>query len=76
MRELSKDSSDDITMSTGTWRGTFPDAKSVRVSCPGCGSAGYLNHDVAADGTVTPSLVCPHSVCGFHEYVRLVGWTP
>jgi hypothetical protein len=31
-------------------------------------------HRIAADGTVSPSLVCPY-YCGFHDYVRLVGWT-
>lgn len=33
-------------------------------------------HSVAADGTVHPSYVCPVDGCGFHEFVRLEGWTP
>jgi hypothetical protein len=36
---------------------------------------GYV-HAVAADGTVTPSYVCPVTGCTFHEYVRLVDWDP
>lgn len=28
---------------------------------------------VAHDGTVSPSVVCD---CGFHEFIRLEGWTP
>lgn len=32
-------------------------------------------HRVADDGTVSPSYVCPVVGCGFHEFVRLVGWT-
>ena len=31
-------------------------------------------HAVAADGTVTPSYVCPVDGCGFHEWVQLVEW--
>jgi hypothetical protein len=33
-------------------------------------------HSVAADGKVHPSYVCPAAGCGFHEWVRLVGWDP
>lgn len=31
-------------------------------------------HSIAGDGTLTPSYVCPVAGCGFHEYVRFVGW--
>lgn len=31
-------------------------------------------HAVAADGTVTPSYVCPVTGCSFHEWVQLDGW--
>jgi len=44
----------------------------VVVTCPGCNLKAYLDHDVAADGTVTPSLDCPE--CSFHEHVKLEGW--
>lgn len=33
-------------------------------------------HSIAADGTVTPSYVCPVAGCTFHDFVRLVGWEP
>lgn len=33
-------------------------------------------HQVAADGTVSPSYVCPVTGCGYHEFVRLIGWDP
>jgi hypothetical protein len=44
--------------------------------CPDCGALGNLvGHDIAADGTVTPSVLLPD--CGFHETgIRLVGWEP
>jgi hypothetical protein len=33
-------------------------------------------HEIAADGTVTPSVVCTESGCDFHDFVRLEGWAP
>ena len=39
------------------------------------GHEGLLtDHDIAADGTVTPSVVCTEEDCGFHDWVKLVGW--
>lgn len=32
-------------------------------------------HSIAQDGTVNPSVVCPVDKCGFHEFIRLEGWT-
>lgn len=50
---------------------------SAIVRCPGCGKTSSLGplHTVADDGTVTPSFVCPHAPCPFHEWVRLLDWT-
>jgi hypothetical protein len=42
-----------------------------------CGSGHSLvlkGHSVAANGNVSPSVVCMRAGCTFHEYVRLVGW--
>ena len=33
-------------------------------------------HRVAADGTVTPSCVCPVQGCDGHEFIVLGGWSP
>jgi hypothetical protein len=33
-------------------------------------------HRVENDGTVHPSYVCTVRGCGFHVFIRLVGWTP
>jgi hypothetical protein len=44
----------------------------VFVTCPGCGIEGRLDHDVAADGKVSPSLDCPS--CEFHAFVVLADW--
>lgn len=39
---------------------------------------GTRGHDIAADGTVTPSIVCPghRQGCTWHVWGRLDGWTP
>lgn len=45
------------------------------LQCPTCGRLFCLaNHAIAADGSVSPSVVCPHPGCSFHEFVRLLGW--
>lgn len=60
----------------GIWRGAVRDGKrSATLSCPGCGKCASLSdHEIAADGVVNPSVVCPHG-CGFHEHVQLEDWT-
>lgn len=57
------------------WYCVILDGKPTAVmSCPKCLYAGYLDgHEIAQDGTVTPSCVCPRN-CGFHDMVRLSGW--
>lgn len=46
---------------------------SARLTCPKCGFDAELDHNIANDGRVTPSVLCPQG-CGFHEHVRLLGW--
>lgn len=48
---------------------------SVWIRCPKCSYAAALDHEIAADGTVTPSVECP-SGCGFHDAVKLADWVP
>jgi hypothetical protein len=65
----------------GTWQppGHLVDVCWATMDCPGCGkgvSVGRRHHRVADDGTVTPSMVCPHAPCTFHEWIRLDGWEP
>jgi hypothetical protein len=47
----------------------------VSIKCPLCGRGMSVPHAIAADGTLTPSVVCPYEYCTWHEYVRLGGWT-
>lgn len=45
----------------------------VYVRCPN-GHVASLDHDVDAEGTVSPSLECPCSSCDFHDNGVLEGW--
>lgn len=60
----------------GVWWHAVLDGKpSAIVTCPSCGGHGGLHdHSVDDEGNVTPSLVCPHGSCTFHDFVRLDGW--
>ncbi len=63
-----------------TWRrceGPPPDrAPTALISCDQGHVCSLTNHTIAADGTVTPSLVCPTDECGWHVFLRLVDWEP
>jgi hypothetical protein len=49
------------------------DGKRCAVCCPSCGHRSSLGnkHEIAPDGSVSPSYVCTHDGCGFHENVVL-----
>lgn len=64
-------------MSKGEWFPVTADGRlTARVTCPDCGTVATLDHDILADGTVTPSPECPVTACGFHEQGRLLEWQP
>ncbi len=58
------------------WSNSTSDGSLTIVSllCPLCQRAFALRHQIAGDGTVSPSVVCPHGVCGWHQFIRLDGW--
>lgn len=60
----------------GTWNLLRIGAKrSATFNCRACKRVGFLvDHAIAPDGTVTPSVVCPSVGCTFHEFIRLEGW--
>lgn len=66
----------DPNLPPGTWNLWTTGKRRVLFSCPKCGQTGLLNHEIADDGTVTPSVQCPKTGCGFHEMIRLSGWSP
>jgi len=51
------------------------DGLSAWMKCPNGHLATLTDHQIDANGTVAPSVVCPED-CSFHEFVRLVGWDP
>lgn len=77
MIQLIQSTRRDGVMQQGEWRGGQK-ARSQRTAlacCPGCGKLLSLGrHTIDADGTVTPSLVCPFRGCDFHEFVMLADW--
>lgn len=74
------------------WRDPQPDGTKgcTHICCPVCGKTATLRdgegwtprkdgthgHDIADDGIVMPSVVCPHQPCQWHVWVQLVGWVP
>lgn len=65
------------TNPNGAWSpvlGVYPHIE-VWFTCPN-GHLGKLDHEIADDGTVSPSVACPVEGCGFHELVKLEDWTP
>jgi len=63
---------------TRNWHGgKLPNGRRTAiVTCPVCGlQASLSGHQIADNGVVTPSLVCPRERCSFHDYVTLIGWT-
>lgn len=69
MRECPKDPA----LQPGTWK-PWMNGK-IFLACPKCGQIGLLDHEVASDGMITPSVQCPKDGC-FHDNVKLVGWEP
>lgn len=74
------------TWTPGTWRAWVhgpTQARGAVVICPQCTHGMSLGgespfgsrHTIAEDGTVSPSLVCPHEGCSWHVFVRLIGWS-
>jgi len=58
-----------------SWKGVIRDDKrTAGMTCPNGHTASLSDHTIAADGKVSPSVVCPYEGCKFHEYVQLEGW--
>lgn len=61
----------------GFWSPCHPSTARVFKASMTCSSGHTLtlrNHSVAADGMVTPSVVCLVEDCDFHEWVKLDKW--
>lgn len=67
------------TIPIGRWKhATDLAARSTTawLHCPGCERRVSLGrrHTIASGGTVSPSMVCPHADCLFHDFIQLEGW--
>ncbi len=51
---------------TGRWSASF--------MCPNGHYGTLMEHEIAPDGIVNPSVDCPVDGCDFHDHVRLMGW--
>lgn len=65
-----------LLLRPGEYRRILSDGKpSARACCPVCGWVATLDHEIDAQGNVTPSVQCANPQCKFHaEPVRLLQW--
>ena len=44
----------------------------IYIECPRCKQwISIFKHSIDDNGNVTPSVVCPLTACGFHQYIKL-----
>lgn len=62
------------------WRGLHDEPfskypiRTAWVRCPNNHYSGLQNHEIADDGTVTPSVVCSDKSHSWHVFLILEGW--
>jgi len=77
MIELAETTSPMFAQEPLTWAAFKLDGVlTARVSCFRGHSGLIPDHDIAADGTVSPSLACTWKGCHWHEFIRLTDWKP
>jgi len=65
----------DSKLTPCSWQGgQTPTGKTALFCCPNGHIGSLSDHDIAADGTVSPSVVCSKEGCNFHEFIQLVDW--
>lgn len=68
-----------MTRPVPCWWGGIKDmgkeARTALMKCPNGHIGSLLDHTIANDGIVSPSVVCSKAGCGFHDKVKLTGWT-
>jgi hypothetical protein len=65
----------DESLSPGSWYRWKTPKGYTTMFCDPYGHAGSLeDHNIADDGTVSPSVVCAHDNCLFHEWIKLEDW--
>ena len=61
----------------GTWKELLVGKKERRsaiFTCPNGHIGSLSDHEILANGSVHPSVLCPASGCSFHEFITLEGW--
>lgn len=58
----------------GWWPATLDGERTAWLKCPGGHAGSLIDHTIAGDGRVTPSVVCSDDACAWHVFVQLVGW--
>ena len=60
------------------WRANETKPRQVRTAlcvCPSCDRIfSLVNHRISPEGRPSPSVVCPHKGCSYHEFPILEGW--
>ena len=56
------------------WPGTSDGKRTAIVACANGHACSISGHEIASNGRVTPSLVCPTDGCTWHVFVVLEGW--
>ena len=49
---------------------------SALFTCPEGHTGTLEGWEIAADGSVSPSVDCSPNGCSFHDYIRLLNWEP
>lgn len=60
------------------WKDCHPRTRvtfKAELTCSNGHSVSLRGHRVAADGRVSPSVICLTPGCSFHDFVRLEGWS-
>lgn len=60
------------------WKDCHPRTRAAfkaELTCSNGHGVSLRSHAIASDGRVSPSVVCLAPNCGFHEFVRLEGWS-
>lgn len=60
------------------WKDCNPRTRATfkaEMTCSRGHAVSLRGHSIAADGLVSPSVVCLAPECDFHDYVRLTGWS-
>lgn len=63
----------DHNLGLGTWCVSPDVPDNILFKCPN-GHIGILDHDIADDGTVSPSVDCMTDGCEFHAFIVLDDW--